>query len=150
MFECDDEFNDGISSKYLDAAEKIVGGSVCLQNEMSIGDAYLAVTSAYEPEIADVDASIEGKKLASKLFSGKEIDIPMVVAPSKFGNYQAYELVLMSEELANSSRIEPLDPMRFDDQPKDECSLTRLRFASQGRDDDDDDDEMHYSNRPSW
>ena len=148
MFDCDDEFNDGIASKYLDAAEKIVGGSVCLQNEMSIGDAYLAVTSAYEPEIADVDASIDGKKLASKLFSGKEIDIPMVVAPTKFGNYQAYELVIMSEDLANSSRIEPLDPMRFDDQPKDECSLTRLRFASQGRDDDD--DEMHYSNRPSW
>ncbi len=115
---------------------------------MTIGDAYLSITSSYEPDVQDVDVSVVGKKMASELFSSDEINIPMVVASSKFGNENAYELVIMSEELANSSRIEPIDPFDVISEPRDECSLTRLRFSE--RDIDNDHDDMSYSNAPSW
>lgn len=86
--------------------------------------------------------------MASELFSSDEINIPMVVAPTKFGNEKSYELIIMSEKLANSSSIEPIDPFDVIYEPKDECSLTSLRFSERGIDNDHDD--VSYSNAPSW
>ena len=148
MFDFQDEFDEGIDSKYLDAAKKIVGDVLCIQNEMTIGDAYLSITSSYDPDVHDVDMSVIGKKMASELFSSSEIDIPMVVAPTKFGNEKSYELIIMSEDLGNSSRIEKIDPFDVIDEPKDECSLTRLRFSERGIDNDH--DSVSYSNAPAW
>ena len=74
---------------------------------MTIGVLHSAVASAYEPDTQDPEKILTGKKLGSNLFSGEEIDIQMVTAPTIFGCKDAHELIIMSEKLANSILIEP-------------------------------------------
>lgn len=149
IFDLESEFNEGINPKYLEAIDKIFDHVLCIENEMTIGDAYSAVASAYEPDTQDPEKILTGKKMASNLFSGEEIDIQMVTAPTIFGCKDAHELIIMSEKLANSILIEPISPLDFIHQNKDECSLTRLRFS--GRDyHDNHDEDMSHDYTPNW
>lgn len=103
----DDEFDEAIDQKYLNALAKIVGSELYLEKEMTYGDAYMAVSHALNPNNPDVNANIEGKKKSSEFFS-KNLNYLGFRAPSKFGDEGAMEIIVVCEDLASKLRLEEL------------------------------------------
>lgn len=101
------EFDEGIDDKFTDLLSELVKGGICLEHNMSFGDAYHQLSHALNSEYKDPEKNIEGKKLASDFLS-KKMNYVGFVADSRFGDRGAQEIIIINEKVASEIKLTEL------------------------------------------
>ena len=110
----DNEFDEAIDDRYLDALKDLVDSNLIFENEMKYGDMYQLLAHAFVPDCKDGEDNVKGKKLASDFLS-KELGYIGFIAESKFGDYKAQEKIVINESVADKMKLVEMGADMTDD-----------------------------------
>lgn len=105
----DDEFDEGIDDRYMNLVSGITGKKIDMEQEMTYGDIYDNLAHAFNPWEENIEKNTEGKRQVSA-FLAEDIDIAGFRAPTIFGRHGADEIIITSERVASSIKLQEVNP----------------------------------------